>query len=81
MLNHKGDRGNQGNTDVSESMPATTEPPKPFITPGGDLSIPFASDPKYHWWKGGQSVDKTRAEVLARMKAEGEHHTAQPTPS
>lgn len=44
--------------------------PLPYLTPGGTLVIPFASDPKYHWWKGGQSVDCTRAEVLKRMKAE-----------
>ena len=46
----------------------------PFLTAGGDLSIPFDSDPKYHWWKlGGQTVEKTRAEVLAWMKAEGDN--------
>jgi hypothetical protein len=42
----------------------------PFLTPGGTLSIPFDSDPNYHWWKGGQSVEQTRAEVVARMEAE-----------
>ncbi len=42
----------------------------PHLTPGGDLVIPFDSDPKYHWWKGGQSVVSTRAEVPARMAAE-----------
>ena len=42
----------------------------PYLTPGGDLVIPFDSDPKYHWWKGGQSVEQTRAEVLAWMAAE-----------
>ena len=41
--------------------------PLPYLTPGGTLVIPFASDPKYHWWKGGQSVDCTRAEVQARI--------------
>ena len=41
----------------------------PYLTPGGDLVIPFDSDPKYHWWKGGQRVASTRAEVLARMAA------------
>ena len=45
----------------------------PFLTAGGTLSIPFDSDPKYHWWKvGGQSVEQTRAEVLGldlRQKA------------
>ena len=41
----------------------------PYLTAGGTLVIPFDSDPKYHWWKTGQSVEQTRAEVLARLKA------------
>ncbi len=43
----------------------------PYLTLGGTLVIPFDSDPKYHWWKTGQSVEQTRAEVLAGIKAEG----------
>ena len=43
----------------------------PYLTPGGTLVIPFDSDPKYHWWKTGQSVEQTRSEVLARIKVEG----------
>ena len=43
----------------------------PFLTADGTLSIPFDSDPKYHWWKTGQSVEKTRAEVLARKEVRG----------
>ena len=39
--------------------------PKPFLNTHGTLVIPFNSDPKYHWWKGGQKVDKTMAEVQA----------------
>jgi hypothetical protein len=38
---------------------------EPYLTPGGDLVIPFDSDPKYHWWKGGQSVKNTIAELKA----------------
>ena len=45
--------------------------PLPYLTPGGTLVIPFASDPKYHWWKGGQSVKQTLAEVKARAEAGG----------
>ena len=41
----------------------------PYLTAGGTLVIPFDSDPKYHWWKTGQSVEQTRAEVVARLKA------------
>jgi hypothetical protein len=42
-------------------------PRKPFFTAGGDLSIPFDSDPRYHWWKGGQSVKATTAELKAEQ--------------
>ena len=36
---------------------------KPFLTAGGTLVIAFDSDPKSHWWKGGQGVNKTLAEA------------------
>ena len=47
------------------------EPPLrlPFLTPGGDLSIPFDSPDRYHWWKPDgkrQSVATTLAEVRSR---------------
>jgi hypothetical protein len=40
----------------------------PFLTAGGDLSIPFDSPERYHWWRGGQSVAQTLLEVKERMK-------------
>jgi len=40
----------------------------PFLTAGGDLSIPFDSPERYHWWRGGQSVAETLLEVKERMK-------------
>jgi hypothetical protein len=39
----------------------------PFLTAAGDLVIPFDSPERYHWWKGGQSVAATLAEVKERM--------------
>jgi len=46
--------------------------PLPHLSPSGLLVIPFASHPRYHWWKDGQDPAVTRAEVLERMgKAEG----------
>ena len=66
---HRGHRGNQGNTTILDTAPSPVRPKEPFLTAGGDLSIPFDSDPKYHWWNGGQSVKQTRAEVLARVEA------------
>ena len=35
----------------------------PFLTAGGDLSIPLDSPERYHWWRGGQSVAQTLLEV------------------
>lgn len=43
----------------------------PFLTAGGDLSIPFESPERYHWWKpDGErlTVAETLAEVKERMK-------------
>ena len=39
----------------------------PFLTAGGDLSIPFDSPERYHWWRGGQSVAATLAEIRAGL--------------
>jgi hypothetical protein len=38
----------------------------PYFTATGDLVIPFDSPERYHWWKGGQSVAETRAELLRK---------------
>lgn len=35
----------------------------PYFTPGGTLVIPFDSPERYHWWKNGQSVTETIAEL------------------
>jgi len=40
----------------------------PFLSAGRDLSIPFDSPERYHWWRGGQSVAQTLQEVKERMK-------------
>ena len=39
--------------------------PRPYINDRGELIIPFASDPRYHWWAGGQSIAETLAELNA----------------
>jgi len=62
-----GDRGNQGNTNISEIQPAPERFRSPFMSPGGTLVIPFESPEHYHWWKGGQSVALTLQEVKERM--------------
>ena len=38
---------------------------RPYINDRGELLIPFTSDPRYHWWAGGQSVAQTLAELNA----------------
>jgi len=43
------------------------EKPKPLITPEGDLSIPFDSDPKYHWWKNGRSIKSIQEEIISKQ--------------
>jgi hypothetical protein len=40
----------------------------PYLTASGDLVIPFDSPPRYHWWKAGQSVKETLAELSERAK-------------
>lgn len=63
--------------DVFPLVPETLQNPRderggdykehkePFINDQGDLVIPFGSDPKYFWWKGGQTTHTTRAELLS----------------
>jgi hypothetical protein len=38
---------------------------RPYLTDKGELRIPFTADPKYHWWKGGQSITETLQELNA----------------
>ena len=38
---------------------------RPYINDRGELIIPVNSDPRYHWWAGGQSIAKTLAELDA----------------
>ena len=55
------------------ASPPPQKPKKPFLTAGGDLSIPFDCDPRYHWWMpGGQSAKETKSELLAALEA-GRH--------
>lgn len=43
----------------------------PYLTQHGTLVIPFSSPERYHWWKGGQTAEQTKLEILERMKAHG----------
>ena len=59
-----------GASEASELVPPSVESEQgvrsvrmPYLTPGGVLGIPFDSPERFHWWKGGQSIAETRAEV------------------
>jgi hypothetical protein len=57
------EQSEKNDADPVISKPAYREP---YFTADGTLVIPFDSDPKYHWWKDGQSVKQTREELLNR---------------
>jgi len=53
------------NEEGVPSVPVVQESERmPHLTAGGTLAIPFTSPERYHWWKGGQSIAETFAEVL-----------------
>jgi hypothetical protein len=41
---------------------------KPSLKSDETLVIPFDSDPKYHWWAGGQSIADTLAELEVSLE-------------
>lgn len=43
-------------------MPKTD---RPYLNNSGSIIIPFSSDPKYHYWKGGQHLTETMVELNA----------------
>lgn len=56
----------KGSENAVPSVPSSLPPSAgrmPYLTPGGVLGIPFDSPERFHWWKGGQSIAETRAEV------------------
>ena len=58
-------------TAVVAEPPSAAGERLPFLTAGGDLSIPFDSPERYHWWKPDGvrlSVVEILAEVKERMK-------------
>jgi hypothetical protein len=57
-------------SEVAGTPAPPAKPKKPYFTSDGTLRIPFDSDPKYHWWKGGQSVNKTIAELRGEVVEE-----------
>lgn len=68
-LNFNADQAGKRLTEIGkwqvDAQPLKSRPRsnKPYIASNGDLVIPFDSDPKYHWWNGGQGVEQTRTEL------------------
>ena len=59
-------------SEMKQAPEAAGQPGRmPCFTPGGSLVIPFDAPERYHWWKGGQTIAQTRAEVLARKENDG----------
>ncbi|MFN0017411.1 MAG: hypothetical protein ACKVP0_04070 [Pirellulaceae bacterium] len=60
--------------DIESGVPSVPNPPTegrmPYLTPRGVLGIPADSPERFHWWKGGQSIEETRKEVESRMRLE-----------
>ena len=55
----------EGNLLQERKAKVIAMPSRPFINDRGELIIPPTSDPRYHWWAGGQSVAQTLAELNA----------------
>jgi hypothetical protein len=61
---------------VAELPPWPPENPAsvPYLNTGGGVVIPLDAPRLYRWWQGGQSIEKTRAELSRNHEA-----TARPT--
>ena len=51
--------------EIIKELKDTQEANKPYIDKYGVLVIPFDSEPKYHWWAGGQTILETLRELRA----------------
>jgi len=51
--------------EIIKKLKDTQKVNKPFINKHGILVIPFQSNPKYHWWAGGQPILETLRELKA----------------
>jgi len=55
------------------SVPTDTKPRLPYITPAGDLVIPFDSPERYHWWKPPHEQRLRVREILAEARERKEN--------
>jgi hypothetical protein len=55
--------------NCNEEEPERKHYTLPYFDKSGGLVIPFDSDPKYHWWRDGQSISKTINELSIQEAA------------
>src|SRR4030095_14708589 len=53
----------------------------PYLNHRNELVIPFASDPRFHWWNGGQSIATTLEELHASAEVRQRYTALAPTPA
>ena len=51
--------------EIIKELRDIQEANEPYIDKYGVLVIPFQSNPKYHWWAGGQTILETLRELRA----------------
>ena len=51
--------------DILQTLKNIQTANQPYINERGVLVIPFDSEPKYHWWAGGQTIIETLQELNA----------------
>ena len=54
--------------EIIKELKDTQEANRPYIDKQGVLVVPFDSEPRYHWWAGGQSVLETLRELKASLE-------------
>lgn len=67
----------QESSEVAGYRPQASPPPEqqmPYLNVRGHLVIPFSTPVKYHWWREGQSVSATLAELKARITTQSPPH-------
>ena len=62
-----------------EATPVLAPATLPYLTPAGDLYIPFDAPPRFHWWlPGGQPLRTTLAELDAPTSAVARYVNVRP---
>ena len=63
--NKRQEKGDQTNSEFVIQKGRHELHLKPYLTTNGELIIPFNSDQKYLWYKGGQAILTTLIELQA----------------